>query len=100
MNWIVQNLWLIPTLPVLAAGVIALARQRHRALAASAAIGSMFLSLLLALTAFAHVLHLTGQGTEAREFVNVPWFQLGTEWLKIGWVLDPLNAVMRDGQGR
>ena len=94
MNWIVQNLWLIPTLPVLAAGVIALARQRHRALAASAAIGSMFLSLLLALTAFAHVLHLTGQGTEAREFVNVPWFQLGAEWLKIGWVLDPLTAVM------
>jgi NADH-quinone oxidoreductase subunit L len=94
MTWIVQNLWLIPTLPVLAAGVIALAKQRHRTLAASAAIGSMFISMLLGFTAFAHVLHLTGQGTEAREFVNIPWFQVGSEWLKIGWVLDPLNAVM------
>jgi len=94
MTWIVQNLWLIPTLPILASGLIALAKQRHRTLAASAAIGSMFLSLLLALTAFAHVLQLTGQGTEAREFVNIPWFQLGSEWLKLGWVLDPLTAVM------
>jgi NADH-quinone oxidoreductase subunit L len=94
MAWIVENLWLIPAIPVLAAGVTAIARQRNRRFAASVAIGSMFVSLLLSLTAFVHALHLNGQGAEAREFSNVPWFQIGTEWLKLGWVLDPLTAVM------
>ena len=94
MAWIVENLWLIPAIPVLAAGVTSVARQRNRRFASSIAIGSMFLSLLLSLTAFVHALHLSGQGAEAREFSNVPWFQIGTEWLKLGWVLDPLTAVM------
>ena len=57
MTWIVRNLWLIPALPVLAAGLSALAKQRNRRFAASLAIGSMVLSLLLSLVAFAHVLH-------------------------------------------
>jgi NADH-quinone oxidoreductase subunit L len=94
MTWIVQHLWLIPSLPVLAAGLIAFARQQSRRLAASVAIGSMFLSLLLSLAAFVQVLQFTGQGTEARQVFNFPWFQVGNEWLKLGWVLDPLTAVM------
>ncbi len=94
MTWIVQNLWLIPAIPVLAAGVTAITRQHNRRFAASVAIGAMFVSLLLSLTAFVHALHLSGQGADVREFSNVPWFQIGTEWLKLGWVLDPLTAVM------
>src|SRR5580704_11533497 len=94
MTWIVQNLWLIPSLPVLAAGLSAFARQRNRRFAASVAIGSMFLSLLLSLAAFAQVLHFSGKGIEARQVVNFPWFQVGNECLKLGWVLDPLTAVM------
>src|ERR1700743_1371028 len=94
MRWIVQNLWLIPVLPVVAAGMVALAQQRQRRFAASVAIGSMFLSLMLSLTAFAHALHVSGRGVKVHEFSNVPWFQIGTEWLKLGWVLDPLTAVM------
>jgi len=94
MTWIVQNLWLIPSMPVLAAGLSAFARQRNRRFAASVAIGSMFLSLLLSLAAFAQVLHFGGKGIEARQVVNFPWFQVGNEWLKLGWVLDPLTAVM------
>jgi NADH-quinone oxidoreductase subunit L len=94
MTWIVQQLWLIPSLPVMAAGLSALAKQRNRRFAASVAVGSMFLSLLLSLAAFAQVLHFSGKGIEARQVVNFPWFQVGNEWLKLGWVLDPLTAVM------
>src|SRR5277367_2278394 len=92
MNWIVQNLWLIPALPMLAAGLAALLKQRSRTLAASLAIGSMALSFLLSVWAFAHV--LANHAQPAIETVNVPWFQFGNEWLKIGWMLDPLTAVM------
>jgi NADH-quinone oxidoreductase subunit L len=94
MTWIVQHLWLIPSMPVLAAGLSAFARQRNRKFAASIAIVSMFLSLLLSLTAFAQVLHFSGKGIEARQVFNFPWCQVGNEWLKLGWVLDPLTAVM------
>jgi NADH-quinone oxidoreductase subunit L len=94
MTWIVQNLWLIPSMPVLAAGLSAFAKQRNRRFAASVAIGSMILSLLLSLVAFTHVLHFGGEGIGAKQVVNIPWFQVGNEWLKLGWVLDPLTAVM------
>jgi NADH-quinone oxidoreductase subunit L len=94
MNWIVQYLWVVPVLPVLASGIIALARQRHRVLAASLAIGSMFVSFLLSLCAFAHVLSLRGHGEFGTEFVNFRWFQFGNEWLSLGWMLDPLTSLM------
>jgi NADH-quinone oxidoreductase subunit L len=91
MIWIVQNLWLIPALPILAAGIAALLKQRSRIAAASLAIGSMALSFLLSLCAFAHVLLHPSAEPLVR---NIPWFQFGNEWLKIGWMLDPLTAVM------
>jgi NADH-quinone oxidoreductase subunit L len=92
MIWIVQNLWLIPALPILAAGISALLKQRSRIPAASLAIGSMAGSFLLSLCAFAHVLG-NRAGEEAQTF-NFGWFQFGNEWLKLGWVLNPLTAVM------
>ncbi len=95
MTWIVQNLWLIPALPLLAAGVTALLKQRHRTLAASLAIGSMVVAFFLACGAFAQTLGGHGEGHEtARQVFNIPWFQLGAGSLKIGWVLDPLTAAM------
>jgi NADH-quinone oxidoreductase subunit L len=94
MSWIVQNLWLIPALPMVAAGLSAVAKQRNRVFAASLAIGSMVLSFLLSLVAVVHVYVLTGQGTGAREVFNFRWFQAGSEWVSLGWVLDPLAAVM------
>ncbi len=94
MNWIVQNLWLIPVLPLLAAGLSALLQQRHRTLAASLAIGSMVLAFLLSLCAFAHTLPHGGQGEVARQVHNFNWFALGETTLKLGWVLDPLTAAM------
>ncbi len=95
MSWIVQNLWLIPTLPMLAAGLSALAPQRCRKLSALLAIGSMIGALLLSLCAFAHT--LGHPGGEVRQVVNFEWLRFagGPEGiLKLGWVLDPLTAVM------
>jgi NADH-quinone oxidoreductase subunit L len=94
MSWIVQNLWLVPALPMLAAGVSALAKQRSRALAAGLAIGSMAGSFALSLAAFAHVLARHGAGQYAAETFSFGWFQLGDTWLRLGWVLDPLTAAM------
>jgi NADH-quinone oxidoreductase subunit L len=89
MTWIVQNLWLIPALPIFAAGIAALLKQRSRIPAASLAIGSMAVSFLLSLVAFAHTL----SNPEIQTF-DFRWFQFGDQWLQLGWVLNPLTAVM------
>jgi NADH-quinone oxidoreductase subunit L len=89
--WIVKNLWLIPALPMLAAGLSALMPRRQRTASVALAIGSMVISFFLAVGAFSHVL----QGGEGmREVFNLNWFQLGDGWLQLGWVLDSLTAVM------
>jgi NADH-quinone oxidoreductase subunit L len=94
MPWIVENLWLIPVLPMLAAGASALLPQRHRTLSAGLAIGSMLLSFLLSLCAFAHALK---SGEAGRQWFNFEWLRFAGEpegILRLGWVLDPLTAVM------
>src|ERR1041384_5223494 len=92
MTWIVNNLWLSPALPMLAAGLSALAPQRCRKFSATLAIGSMVVSFLLSLCAFAHT--LGHQDEAAHQVFNFSWFQFGDQWLQLGWVLDPLTAVM------
>jgi NADH-quinone oxidoreductase subunit L len=94
MTWIVQNLWLIPAMPLLAAGMTALAKQRSRRFAAGVAIGSMFLSFVLSVAAFVQVFGRISNGIAARQSFSFAWFQLGSEWVKVGWVLDPLAAIM------
>ena len=94
MNSLIQNLWLVPALPLLAAGVTALAKRRQRALAASLAIGSMVLAFILSLCAFAHTLQHGGNAGQARQALNFNWLQFGDGWLQLGWVLDPLTAIM------
>jgi NADH-quinone oxidoreductase subunit L len=44
---------------------------------------------VLAVIAFAYVL-----AQPARLFFNFQWMQFGSEWVRLGWVLDPLAAVM------
>jgi NADH:ubiquinone oxidoreductase subunit 5 (subunit L)/multisubunit Na+/H+ antiporter MnhA subunit len=94
MNWIVQYLWLIPAMPLLAAALSAVARQRHRKFAATLAIGAMIGALILSCVAFSNALQHQGQ-----QILNFAWFQFGDPtlpgtMLKLGWVLDPLTAVM------
>jgi NADH-quinone oxidoreductase subunit L len=89
MNWIVRYLWLIPAMPMLAAGISALLPQRRRRPAVGLAIGSMAMSFLLAVCAFANLLRTPGHQT-----FNFNWLQFGDQFLQLGWLLDPLTAVM------
>jgi NADH-quinone oxidoreductase subunit L len=95
MIWIVKNLWLIPALPLFAAGIIAVNKQPARKLAATLAIGSMALGFLLSLCAFSATLGHHGEGV-FREVFSFNWLQFGgpDNWLQLGWVLDPLTAIM------
>jgi NADH-quinone oxidoreductase subunit L len=91
---IAEVLWLIPVVPMAAAGVGALLKQSKRKTAATLALGSMGFSLLLSLVAFAHVVGAWAQGLQSRETVNFTWLQTGATNVDLGWVLDPLSAVM------
>ncbi len=88
-SWMVRELWLIPALPMLAAGLGALLRRAQRGLAAWLAIGSMTISFVLALAAFAEALT-----HPAMQVFNFQWMQFGDQWVTLGWLLDPLAAVM------
>ena len=90
MSLSVQYLWLIPALPLLAAAIGALTPRAGRTLAAGAAIGAMGLSFLLSCAALVTALaepaaHLTH---------NFAWFDLGEGTVRLGWLLDPLAALM------
>ena len=87
-------LWLIPAVPIVASGVIALLKQPQRKPAATLAIGSLSFSLLLSLVAFGHVLAGWARGIAVRETVNFAWFHFGRSAVGLGWLLDPLAAVM------
>ncbi len=91
---ITHILWLIPALPIVAAGLIALLKQPRRKASATLAIGSLSISLLLSLVAFAHVVGGWTSGVATRETVNFTWIQAGAANVDLGWVLDPLSAVM------
>src|SRR5882724_9390250 len=102
MSGIVKNLWLIPALPLLAAAVTAVLKQRYRKPAAILAVISMVGALVLSCCAFAHAFQFSGHETVTREFFNFNWFQFGDQnipdpaltTVRLGWVLDPLTAVM------
>ncbi len=91
---VAELLWLIPAVPVVAAGVAALLKQSRRKASATLAIGAMSFSLLVSLAAFAHVVGLWLNGQAAREVVNFTWLQFGSTNVDLGWVLDPLSAAM------
>ncbi|MGD0940188.1 MAG: NADH-quinone oxidoreductase subunit L [Terracidiphilus sp.] len=90
----VSILWLIPAIPIIAAGAIALLKQPRRKTSATLAIGSLSISLVLALFEFAHVLGDWTHGVATREIFNLTWIQVGATNVDLGWVLDPLSAVM------
>ena len=91
---IAQWLWLIPAVPIVSSGIIALLKQPRRKMASGLAIGSLGFSLIVAIAAFAHVLSGWSHGFAVREVVNFSWIQVGAQSVELGWVLDPLSAVM------
>ena len=94
VSFAARSLWLIPAVPMVASGVIALMKQPRRKLSAALAIGSLGFSLLLSLVSFAHVLAGWTNHVAVRETVNFTWIQVGAAHVDLGWVLDPLSAVM------
>jgi len=87
----IKILWLIPVLPLASAGLSALLRRPYRQASAGLAIGSMIVAWGLACAALATTL---GHPEGFRQVYNISWFDLGTGTVQLGWVLDPLTAVM------
>jgi len=90
MNLSVQYLWLIPALPLLAAGIGSLTPRSGKAIAAGATIGAMGLAFLLSCGALVTAL----QDPSAHLVANFTWFELGHSTVRLGWLLDPLTALM------
>src|SRR5436190_873381 len=90
MTLSVQFLWLIPALPLLAAGIGALTPRSGRTLSAAVAIGAMGLSFLLSCGALMTAL----QDPAAHLTHGFVWFDLGDAAVRLGWLLDPLTALM------
>ena len=86
----VAYLWLIPALPLLAAGVGCVAPRNGRRLAAGAAIAAMLGALVLSCFA----LHLALADPSAHLVYNFRWFDLGNGAVRLGLLLDPLNGLM------
>ena len=87
-------IWLIPGVPIVTSGVIALLKQPRRRLAAGLAICALSVSLLLSLAAFGHVLAGWLHNVNVRDTGNFTWIHVGATSVDLGWVLDPLSAVM------
>ena len=90
MGLSVQFLWLIPALPLLAAGIGSIAPSRDRTLASGTAIAALALSFLLSCGAL--VTALANPADHATH--NFAWFDLGHGAVRLGWLLDPLTALM------
>jgi NADH-quinone oxidoreductase subunit L len=84
------GLCLVPVVPMIAAGMIALMKQKRRKAAARLAIGSMAFSFLYSLIAL--VLVILRPGTHISTCTE--WFRVGSTPVELGWTLDPLSAVM------
>jgi NADH-quinone oxidoreductase subunit L len=94
MKGIVSILWIVPLLPLAAAGVTSLLKQPWRRLSSALAIGAMSGAFLLSIGAFAATLsHPDGHGV-FREVCNFPWLETGGHTVMLGWILDPLTAGM------
>ncbi len=98
-----HNVWLIPLLPLIAAGVGALTPRGGRRLASGVAITAMAAGFVLAVMA---LMNCSSRGHEAGaadslrtsaatiSTFNFPWFDLGRGTLQLGFLLDPLAAFM------
>jgi NADH-quinone oxidoreductase subunit L len=91
VNWFCEQLWLVPTVPLLAAAVIALLPGRARVLCGGLAVAAMAVACVLSLGAFCSTLGVT----EAPRLIHTfTWFDFGATALRMGWLLDPLTGVM------
>jgi proton-translocating NADH-quinone oxidoreductase chain L len=89
-RWIIDHLWLIPAVPFAASLVIlSLPNGRHKN-AAVLAVAGQIAALVMSFFAFLPTLQIPG----FRAVQNFTWFTFGDNALRLGWLLDPLAAVM------
>src|ERR1700741_1853396 len=89
-RWIIDHLWLIPAVPFSASLVIlSLPNGRHKS-AALLAVAEQIAALVTSFFGFLATLQLSG----FRAVQNFTWFTFGDHALRLGWLLDPLAAVM------
>jgi NADH-quinone oxidoreductase subunit L len=89
-RWFIDYLWLIPAVPFAVSLVIlSLPNGRHKSAAALAVAGQIG-ALVMSFFAFLPTLQTPG----FRAVQNFTWFSFGDNALRLGWLLDPLAAVM------
>ena len=84
------HLWLIPAVPLLVSLLILGLPRAQGRFAAGLAIAGQGIALACSLGAFLPTLSAPGY----RVFQNFTWFTFGEQTLRLGFVLDPLTAVM------
>ena len=89
-SWIVNDIWLIPATPIVAALLILGFGKHARLTAALVAVLGQVAALAMSLFAFVPTLHEHG----FRALHNFTWFTFGEQPLRIGFVVDPLAAAM------
>ncbi len=85
-----QHLWLIPTLPLLAAAIASLLPRDKRTVAAATALFGI--SASFAVSIFALIAAL--RDPSAHHIFNFAWFDLGAIPLRLGFLLNPLTAFV------
>jgi NADH-quinone oxidoreductase subunit L len=89
-RWIIDHFWLISAVPFAASLIIlSLPNGRHKS-AATLAVAGQIAALVMSFFAFLPTLQLAG----FRAVQNFTWFTFGDNALRLGWLLDPLAAVM------
>src|SRR6184192_170431 len=89
-RWILDHLWLIPAVPFAVSLVIlSLPNGRHKS-AAVLAVAGQIAALVMSFFAFLPTLETPG----FRFVQNFTWFTFGDHALRLGWLVDPLAAVM------
>src|SRR2546423_4032990 len=89
-DWLVNHLWLIPAVPLVASLIILGIPKTQRRAAAGLAI----ISQVAGLVGSIGVLAATLSSPEIRFVQNFTWFTFGEQALRIGWMIDPLAAAM------
>src|SRR6059036_2813259 len=89
-RWIIDHLWLIPAVPLVASLVILSLSNARRKSAAALAVAGQVLALAMSMVAFAVSMQTPG----FRAVQNFNWFTFGEHVLRLGSLLDPLAAAM------
>ena len=80
----------IPVIPLLIAGLLAVWEPKNKWRASLTAIGGMVVACIFSLLA---VIHVAVEETSLMPF-NFTWLEFGGHSLRLGWVLDPLSSIM------